>query len=122
MNSKAYYLKNYSLRPRAKSENKPLPNIQQEGRLNDILRIRNIASHTAVQPFMPKIREGRESPDEGRNGSRLQSIYQREQELLLKVYRSHQQEAKPRRYHSVSLGEDILVEKHPIAEVNSLEF
>lgn len=121
MNSKAYYLKNYS-RPRAKSENKPLPRIPTDGKLNDILCIRNIASNTAVQPFMPRIQPGRESPDEVRNGSRLQTIYQREQELLLKVHKSHQQEAKPRRWHSVSLGEDILVEKHPIAEVNSLEF
>lgn len=29
MNSKAYYLKNYSIRPRANSENKQLPHIQQ---------------------------------------------------------------------------------------------
>lgn len=29
MNSKAYYLKNYSVRPRAKSESKHLPPLQQ---------------------------------------------------------------------------------------------
>lgn len=62
MNSKAYYLKNYSIRPRAKSENKALPNIPNEARLDDILRIRNIASNTTMQPFMPKIKAGRDPP------------------------------------------------------------
>ena len=60
LNSKAFYLKNYSIRPRAKSETKALPHISTEpSKLDDMLRIRNIGINTTVQPFMPKIKEGR---------------------------------------------------------------
>jgi hypothetical protein len=82
LSSKAFYLKNYSIKSRAKTEPKEDYSTPKESalKLDDIIRIRNIATNVTMHSFMPQIKQNREpseSSSHAKQSSKLQSIYQR---------------------------------------------
>jgi hypothetical protein len=115
--SKAFYLKNYAIRARARTEPRERSKSPRETTpLSDIMRIRNLSSNRNQENL---IKGHWELPRcQGKYSTKLQTIQEKEQEVVLKVCRSKLAESRPRRWRCGS----VTVERHPIAEVNSLEF
>lgn len=91
--------------------------------INDILRIRNIAqsrSNRNTNTSKKTSEDERSSSSKLKSPVKLETIYKREQDLLLKVYRMRQTSVKHKKWHSISFSEEVTLGQHPIADVNSL--
>jgi hypothetical protein len=113
--SKAFYLKSYAIKSRTRTEpHQSSKSPSQAARLTDIMRIRNLSSNrtedTLADPYWQPPRY------HSKHSTKLQTIQEKEYELLQRVYKSKLPEKRPTRGRCVS----VTVERHPIADVNSL--
>jgi hypothetical protein len=140
LNSKAYYLNNYGSRRRHKTEHQP-SHLNKDDKISQIVSIRSLnrPSNTLQVPILKKkAYSPRTNPllSKSSNSTIVQfssitapkskasdalSLLNKERSLLQKVIDQKSNEIKKLRSYTIDTGKSsVLLEAHPLGEVNSI--